>query len=126
MLCSVPISLDHNGSSFLWLLVGEHWLRTSSVHSGCPLIIFWLLKVMYPFQCSQKSQAYFLRLTLFFGRSDFLLLFCVPGKHASHSNPAFLYRGAIHYRICSFVSLLERTYFQLSKRVENISSQIGP
>lgn len=125
MLCSVPISLDHNSGSFLLLLVGHHWPRTSSGHSASPLIIFWLLKVICPFCCSQKSQAHFLCPTLFFGRTDFLLLFCALGKHASHSIPAFLYRGAIHYCICSFVSLLALVYFQHRKCVENIRSQMG-
>lgn len=49
MPCSVPVSLHHSGGSFLWLLVGEHWLRTSSRSSGRSLTVFWLLTAILPY-----------------------------------------------------------------------------
>lgn len=73
-----------------------------------------------------KQWSFFLCLTLFFGRSDFLLLFCAPGKCLPHSILAFLYRGAIHFSICSSMFLIELSYFENSKCVEKIRSRMGP
>lgn len=76
MPCSVPASLDHNGGSFLWLLVGQHWLRTSSRHSGCSLIIFWLLKTILSYAAKTVK--------LFFSAWPFSLAGLISSYYSVH------------------------------------------
>lgn len=124
MPCSVPVSLHHSGGSLLWLLVGEHWLRTSFRSSGHSLTIFWLLTAILPYAAKTAELSFSVWPFSLAGLTS--SYYCVHPESMHHSILAFLYRGAIHYSICSLMLLVELAYFEHSKCVKNIRSQTGP